>query len=180
MNFRRMREADLPAVVEIDELSFSMPWPQNAFAIELANTNSRCWVAETQERVIAALVIWRVLDEAHIATLAVHPDFRRQGTGKQLLLTGMQSAYLEGARIYHLEVRAGNRAAQKMYTDLGYEIAGLRPRYYLNNGEDALLMTLDLDKPGQTNHPFAELERMLNSHTEASHDRPGNPDPDSQ
>ena len=155
MNIRMMRTADLPVVSQIDELSFSQPWPPDAFEVELANKGARCWVAEqavmtgddSKTRVIAALIIWRVLDEAHIATIAVHPDFRQQGTGKQLLLAGMQAAYAEGARIYHLEVRAGNLAAQKMYTDFGYEIVGRRPRYYQDNGEDALLMTLDLSLP---------------------------------
>ena len=147
--------ADLPAVSQIDELSFDQPWPPNAFEVELMNSSARCWVAESdgstsednQARVIAALIIWRVLDEAHIATIAVHPDFRQQGTGKQLLLAGMQAAYVEGARIYHLEVRAGNLAAQKMYANFGFEIVGRRPGYYKNNGEDALLMTLDLNLP---------------------------------
>jgi ribosomal-protein-alanine N-acetyltransferase len=139
-----MITADLPVVAELDQISFSQPWPPEAFTLELANRNSRCWVAEVEERVVAALVIWRVLDEAHIATIAVHPDFRQRGIGKALLKTGMDAAYAEGARIYHLEVRAGNLAAQKMYTDFGYEIVGRRPKYYQDNGEDALLLTLNL------------------------------------
>jgi ribosomal-protein-alanine N-acetyltransferase len=155
MNIRMMRAADLAIVSQLDELSFNQPWPPAAFEVELANRNARCWVAESddltgtdgQARIIAALIIWRVLDEAHIATIAVHPDFRQQGTGKLLLRTGMQAAYAEGARIYHLEVRAGNLAAQKMYANFGYEIVGRRPRYYKDNGEDALLMTLDLSLP---------------------------------
>jgi ribosomal-protein-alanine N-acetyltransferase len=155
MIIRQMNAADLAAVSQIDELSFSQPWPPAAFEIELANSNARCWVAVSEEPqgtggngcVIGAMVIWRVLDEAHIATIAVHPDFRRQGIGKQLLQTGMQAAHAEGARIFHLEVRAGNLAAQKMYSDFGYEIVGRRPRYYKNNGEDALLMTLNLTQP---------------------------------
>jgi ribosomal-protein-alanine N-acetyltransferase len=155
MNIRMMKAADLPAVSQIDKLSFSQPWPPTAFEVELANKSARCWVAElsgisaddVKARVIAALIIWQVLDEAHIATIAVHPDFRQQGIGKQLLWAGMQAAYAEGARIYHLEVRAGNLAAQKMYADFGYEIVGRRSGYYKNNGEDALLMTLDLNLP---------------------------------
>lgn len=144
MNIRPMQAADLPNVAELDRLSFSHPWPPDAFEAELANINARCWVAEVDGRVAAALVLWRVLDEAHIATIAVHPDFRRQGLGKALLRAGMDAAYAEGARIYHLEVRAGNWAAQKMYADFGYEIVGRRPKYYQDNGEDALLLTLDL------------------------------------
>jgi [ribosomal protein S18]-alanine N-acetyltransferase len=137
-----MTAADLPAVIELDQLSFSPPWPPAAFEKELVNPTSRCWVAEEAGRVAGALVIWRVLDEAHIATLATHPDFRRQGIGRALLQTGMEAAFDEGARIYHLEVRAGNASAIKLYTDFGYQVVGRRARYYPNNGEDALLMTL--------------------------------------
>lgn len=145
---RPMMAADLPAVAEIDTLSFSQPWPPAAFDLELLNSNARCWVAEQDGRVAAALVIWRVLDEAHIATIAVHPDFRQRGIGKALLQTGMQAAYDEGARIYHLEVRAGNLAAQKMYAGFGYEVVGQRIKYYKDNLEDALLMSLILPETG--------------------------------
>ena len=144
MNIRPMSMADLPAVIELDQLSFSQPWPPAAFQAELANINSRCWVTEVDGRVVATIVLWRVLDEAHIATIAVHPDFRRRGIGRALLRASMDAAYAEGARIYHLEVRAGNLAAQKMYADFGYEVVGRRPKYYQDNGEDALLLTLIL------------------------------------
>jgi ribosomal-protein-alanine N-acetyltransferase len=164
MNVRLMVVADLPAVSQIDELSFSQPWSFSAFEVELANSNARCWVVEREDLnsrvdqpsaalgsvspgcVLAALVLWRVLDEAHIATIAVHPDYRRQGCGKLLLQVAMQAAYVEGARLFYLEVRAGNLAAQKMYADFGYEIVGRRQKYYKDNGEDALLMTLDLTR----------------------------------
>jgi ribosomal-protein-alanine N-acetyltransferase len=142
MLIRRMTPADLPAVTELDQLSFSQPWPPAAFTIELANINARNWVAELDGRVVGALVLWRVLDEAHIATIATHPDYRRQGVGKTLLKAAMDSAAAEGATIYHLEVRAGNVAAIHMYENFGYEIVGRRPKYYKDNGEDALLMTL--------------------------------------
>jgi [ribosomal protein S18]-alanine N-acetyltransferase len=144
MIIRSMTTADLPVVVALDQASFSQPWPPAAFEAELANINSRCWVVEEDACVVAAMVIWRVLDEAHIATIAVHPDYRRRGIGRALLRTGMDSAYAEGARIYHLEVRAGNLPAQKIYVEFGYEVVGRRPRYYQDNGEDALLMSLVL------------------------------------
>lgn len=146
MNIRPMQKGDLPAVVRIDQACFSQPWPPEGFEIELENPNARCWVAEsgTQGSPLAgALVLWRVLDEAHIATIAVDPQYQRQGIGTALMLAGMRAAYQEGARIYHLEVRAGNLSAQGMYTRLGFLIVGKRPKYYKNNGEDALLMTLE-------------------------------------
>jgi ribosomal-protein-alanine N-acetyltransferase len=142
MIIRVMMAADLPAVAELDQLSFSQPWSPQSFEYELGNPNARCWVAEVAGQVAGALVIWRVLDEAHIATIATHPDFRRHGIGRNLLRTGMDSAHAEGARIYHLEVRAGNVAAIHLYEEFGYEVVGRRPRYYKDNGEDALLMTL--------------------------------------
>ncbi|MEI6289437.1 MAG: ribosomal protein S18-alanine N-acetyltransferase [Chloroflexota bacterium] len=155
MKIRPMIEDDLKAVCQIDQISFSQPWPDAAFEIELHNINARNWVVEleqpaenqTKSTIVAAMVIWRVLDEAHIATIAVHPEFRQRGIGKKLLQYGMDAAFEDGARIYHLEVRGGNLAAQKMYLDLGFEIVGIRPKYYQDNGEDALLMTLDLTQP---------------------------------
>ena len=143
---RAMIAADLETVSELDALSFSQPWPKNAFEVELANPGARCWVAQADPatgpgQVVGALVFWRVLDEAHLATIAVHPLYRRRGIARQLLQTAMDAAYAEGARIYHLEVRIGNVAAQALYMAFGFEEVGRRPKYYKDTGEDALLMT---------------------------------------
>ncbi len=89
------------------------------------------------------LVLWLVMDEAHIATIATHPDFRRQGTAEQLMLVALRAARLEGARRAFLEVRAGNLAAQSMYKKYGFVSVGLRRRYYKDNDEDAILMDLN-------------------------------------
>ena len=89
------------------------------------------------------IVAWLFVDEVHIATLATHPDFRRQGIARQLLLHVLQLAVKEGAVSSFLEVRAGNVAAQDMYHKFGYKESGRRPRYYKDNNEDAILMTLE-------------------------------------
>lgn len=138
---RLMTSADLRAVSLLDKLSFNQPWPPNAFEIELKNPGARCWVAEADHKVVGALVFWRVLDEAELATLAIHPEFRRRGIARVLLQTAMEAAYAEGARVYQLEVRAGNLAAQKLYESFGFLAVGRRLRYYKDNGEDAVLMT---------------------------------------
>lgn len=141
---RRMTLEDVPAVHEIDELSFSLPWPERSFRFELsANPVSRGWVAEADGKIAAMLVLWFIIDEAHIATIAVHPDFRRQGIGEQILLHALRSVQDEGARRAFLEVRVGNVAAQAMYKKYGFEVAGVRPGYYKDNNEDALLMNLE-------------------------------------
>jgi ribosomal-protein-alanine N-acetyltransferase len=139
-----MTLADVPAVHEIDILSFSLPWPERSFRFELTeNQVSRGWVAEVDGKIAAMLVLWFIVDEAHIATIAVHPDFRRQGIGEQILLQALRAARDEGAERAFLEVRAGNAAAQAMYKKYGFEVAGIRAGYYKDNNEDALLMNLE-------------------------------------
>jgi ribosomal-protein-alanine N-acetyltransferase len=141
---RRMTLTDVPAVHEIDTLSFSLPWPERSFRFELTeNQVSRGWVAEVEGKIAAMLVLWFIIDEAHIATIAVHPDFRRQGIGEQILLHALRAAHSEGVQRAFLEARAGNFAAQAMYRKYGFEMAGVRPGYYKDNNEDALLMDLE-------------------------------------
>jgi ribosomal-protein-alanine N-acetyltransferase len=89
------------------------------------------------------IVSWIVIDELHIATFATHPGFRRQGVGSQLLKDALDDASRAGARRAFLEVRASNAAAQEMYRKFGFEVVGRRPRYYRDNSEDAVLMTLE-------------------------------------
>ncbi|HWQ45852.1 MAG TPA: ribosomal protein S18-alanine N-acetyltransferase [Longilinea sp.] len=146
--FRLMTESDIPQVQALDKLSFSLPWPESAFHYEVKeNTASRCWVAEVQpDGVIAAiLVIWLIIDEAHIGTLAVHPQYRRKGLAEAILRLGLTEAAHEGARAAYLEVRAGNTAAINLYKKFGYIPVTVRPRYYHDNNEDAVLMNLEPD-----------------------------------
>ena len=141
---RRMTLDDLPAVLELDKISFSLPWPERSFRFELtANEASRCWVAEVDKRVVGMVVAWLFVDEAHIATIATHPDFRRQGIGRSLLSHTLLSAMKEGAHSSFLEVRESNNTAQDMYRKFGYVEVGRRKRYYKDNDEDAILMNLE-------------------------------------
>jgi ribosomal-protein-alanine N-acetyltransferase len=134
---------DVPAAHEIDKSSFTLPWPERSLRFEVSNNPvARCWAAELDGRVVGMLVLWMIIDEAHIATLAIHPDFRRQGIAEQLLVTALEKANEEGAQSALLEVRAGNEAAQALYQKYGFEVVGRRERYYKDNNEDAVLMTL--------------------------------------
>ena len=141
---RRMTLEDVPAVHAIDALSFSLPWPERSFRFELTeNPVSRGWVAESGCRIAAMLVLWLIIDEAHIATIATHPDFRRQGIGEELMVAALLSARNEGAVRAFLEVRAGNAGAQALYKKYGFVVDGIRPRYYKDDNEDAILMSLN-------------------------------------
>lgn len=146
MNFhiRRMTVEDVPAVAELDRISFSLPWTERSFHFEVSsNPASRCWVAEQGGQIIGVVVAWLLLDEVHIATIATRPEFRRQGIAQALLAHVLKLGAKDGALSSFLEVRASNVAAQAMYHKFGYEETGRRPRYYKDNGEDAILMTLE-------------------------------------
>jgi [ribosomal protein S18]-alanine N-acetyltransferase len=142
-----MRFEDVPAVHEIERMSFRTPWPAYAFEQELrGNRLARYVVARAGDRVVGFAGIWLMVDEAHVTTFGVHPDWRRQGIGRQLLLNLAELSAAIGARRMTLEVRATNHAAQALYRAFGFEIAGRRHRYYSDDGEDALVMTTpDLD-----------------------------------
>ncbi len=144
LHIRKMTVEDVPAVLDLDQKSFSLPWPERSFRFELTNNPaSRCWVAELDEKVVGMIVVWLIVDEAHVATLATHPEYRRQGIGKKLLAHALRRIMQDGARSSFLEVRESNLAAREMYRKFGYEATGRRRRYYRDNDEDAILMNLD-------------------------------------
>ena len=144
-----MRPEDVPAVHEIERLCFRTPWPAHAFEQELrGNRLARYVVARVGDRVVAFAGVWLMVDDAHVTTFAVHPDWRRQAIGRQLLLNLAEISVAIGARRMTLEVRVSNVVAQALYRSFGFEIVGRRPRYYTDDGEDALIMTTpELDDP---------------------------------
>jgi ribosomal-protein-alanine N-acetyltransferase len=143
---------DIAQVQAIDRLSFSIPWPVTSYRFELLeNPGSVLWVAEHclegETKIVGMIVVWLILDEAHIATIAVHPEFRGQGIGRELLAQALREAIERGAVESMLEVRANNLVAQEIYKDFGYKVVGHRSHYYRDNLEDAVLMSVrNLDR----------------------------------
>ena len=142
-----MTLADLPAVLEIDRLSFALPWPERSYRFELSeNPAAHLMVAESageNHRAIVGYVgYWLIVDEAHISTIAVDPGLRGQGIGELLLSHALDGARNLGAEMATLEVRASNEAAINLYRKFGFQVVGRRAAYYRDNEEDALLMTL--------------------------------------
>jgi ribosomal-protein-alanine N-acetyltransferase len=140
-----MSMADIDDVVEIERLSFATPWSRDAFEDELARNNMASYLVVRDEhgRAVAYGGQWVILDEAHITNIAVHPDFRRRGIGHKLMVALMCQALARGARRMTLEVRVSNLAAQALYAQLGFRPSGVRRGYYMDTGEDALVMWLD-------------------------------------
>jgi ribosomal-protein-alanine N-acetyltransferase len=143
-----MRLDDLEQVHAIDLTSFSVPWPESSFRYELLeNPHSLLLVAEDlasdqTRQVVGVIVVWLIEDEAHIATLSVHPDYRGQGISRELLASALLESIRQGTALATLEVRANNLVAQALYRKFRFEVAGRRARYYRDNQEDALIMTV--------------------------------------
>lgn len=149
---RPMTVDDIGAVVAIDRLSFPNPWPERSYTYELQyNPSSRLFVAEASEegepKVVGFVGFWFVIDEAHISTVAVHPNFRGYKIGDRLFAKALAAAKEMGGCIVTLEVRQSNQVARSLYRKYGFKKVGRRKRYYRDNNEDAILMTLeDLDQ----------------------------------
>jgi ribosomal-protein-alanine N-acetyltransferase len=153
---------DIPQVMAIDEASFPLPWSASSYRHELTDNRAayflvalapasqraprwydRFWPWRTAPaRVVIGYVgCWLIVDEVHISTIAVHPQWRRRGVGEQMLLAVFQRAAETHMALVTLEVRVSNLAAQTLYRKHGFEVVGRRKRYYRDNHEDALLMT---------------------------------------
>lgn len=141
---RAMEEKDIDAIVELEKLSFPTPWSRQSFESELfRNSHARYAVAEFQGTVIGYGGMWLVCDETHVTNIAVHPSYRGHKVGQQLLRTMMLTATMLGASRMLLEVRPSNKVAQKLYFSHGFRPVGVRPKYYSDDGEDALILQCD-------------------------------------
>jgi len=140
-----MRPADLSEVMAIESLSFSEPWTEEMFLHELSsNRIAEVVVARVEgrsgSRIAGFLCAWIVSGELHINNIAVDPGYRRRGVASQLLEETLRRAKARGAEAGYLEVRASNDAAQAMYEQYGFKVAGRRRHYYDHPREDAILM----------------------------------------
>jgi ribosomal-protein-alanine N-acetyltransferase len=145
---REMQLEDLPAVLEIERRSFAQPWSRAFFEKELGTPFARLMVASEESgmrvQIVGYTCRWRVTDEVHLLNVAVHPERRGVGHGRQLMSAVIDEAVAAGARVVFLEVRAGNVVARRLYRSLGFRDLGVRRGYY-GPGQDAIVMELRLD-----------------------------------
>ena len=143
-----MTEGDLSEVLQIEQVSFRAPWSRNMFRQDLAFPLARCLVAKLpvggRRNVVGYAVCWFVADEVHVTNVAVSADLRQRGIATRLLGEALCLARDERMRFCTLEVRVSNEAAKGFYRKLGFEARGVRPKYYSDNNEDAVIMWLDL------------------------------------
>ena len=138
---RRLAYSDLPAVLAIERRSFPTPWSLAMFVLELSKPSGICLAAYAGDELLGYLVCSRYDQVWHLMNVAVSPERRRAGVARRLISRLLEES---GRQLpLTLEVRVSNQPAIAMYEDLGFRSAGVRPRYYQDNGEDALIMWLD-------------------------------------
>ena len=159
---RRMREEDIPQVVEIEKIAFSRPWTKSIFKAVLLLPYAAYYVAvedgetgadavntvltgqESAEfvpgKIVGVCGVKKIFEEGDISNVAVHPDYRGRGISRKMLEVLMREACEDGVQAFTLEVRAGNEIAVNLYESLGFCTEGIRPRFYEDPVEDSLIM----------------------------------------
>lgn len=138
---RQANVGDVEEIYEIERLCFPDPWSKKSLEYELEK-NPRAFyiVAELEGKVVGYAGMWWIEDEGHITNVAVLPGFRNRKIASGILEVMIDFTSGEGIKHHTLEVRKSNNAAIGLYQKFGFAIEGIREKYYLNNGEDALIM----------------------------------------
>jgi ribosomal-protein-alanine N-acetyltransferase len=141
LEIARMTSADIAAVLQIETLSFASSWPQNAFMNEIRdNKLAHYFVGRYGGEIVAYGGIWVILEDSHVTTIAVHPDFRGRKFGEEMLVHLLEEAIAARASWITLEVRESNETAQRLYRKYGFTVVSTRRGYYSDNNENALVM----------------------------------------
>ncbi len=145
IELRPMAEADLPAVMAIENAVYAFPWTQGNFLDSIAACYS-CWIYARNGEVLGYAVVMLAADEAHLLNLSIAADDQRQGHGSMLLRRLCDVARVQGARMIFLEVRPSNVVGLRLYDRHGFQRVGLRREYYPARvgREDALVLGLTL------------------------------------
>ena len=145
-HIERLAPRHLEDMLLIELLSFADPWSRESYRYELvANKQAYYFGCFEHQCLLGFGGFWQILAEGHITNIAVHPQYRGQGLAQLLLVHLMAACRALGGDAMTLEVRASNLAARYLYRKFGFKSAGIRHRYY-NNGEDAVIMWVDLKK----------------------------------
>ncbi|HZJ76208.1 MAG TPA: ribosomal protein S18-alanine N-acetyltransferase [Oscillospiraceae bacterium] len=138
---RKMELTDIDSVVDIERNSFPIPWTKNTFIAEIkTNKLAKYYVVEAGGRVVGYGGLWLIMDEAHITNIAIHPEYRGKGIGKKLVKGLIEETSKINIYKITLEVRRSNTAALALYRKFGFVPCGIRPEYYQDNREDAIIM----------------------------------------
>jgi len=138
LEIRRLTYADLPQVVAIERRAFPTPWSLAMFVLELSKPSGVCLAADVENELVGYLVCSRYDTVWHVMNIAVDPDRRRRGIATALIQALLEKVGRDAP--VTLEVRRSNTGAIALYGRFGFRSAGVRRRYYADNGEDAVIM----------------------------------------
>lgn len=150
---RQMTVDDLPVVLDIEKVAFKHPWSPDLLKRELQHDWSTILLVEEPKpppnpdgelRILGFAIFWIVHDELHVLNVATDPVHRRRGVARFVMEAALAKAKERKCALATLEVRRGNEGALALYKDLGFRPVGIRPNYYVDEGEDAIVMVLDL------------------------------------
>ncbi|MGE8038116.1 ribosomal-protein-alanine N-acetyltransferase [Lysinibacillus sp. KCTC 33748] len=144
--FRKMVSEDVPVVYEIELATFTTPWTLDSFYYEVHENQYAHYVLAIDEynNIIGFCGMWMVIDAAQITNVAVIDAARGRGIGEGLMREAMRIAKDHSMEVMSLEVRVTNTVAQNLYRKLDFQDGGIRKGYYTDNGEDALVMWVNL------------------------------------
>ena len=142
LKIENMQLYHLDNIMEIESKCYGEHhWARNSFVNEINNSISQYLCAiDDENRCLGYLGMWKIIDEAHVTNLAVHPDFQRQGVAHFLIVNSIERCYQEKIKYITLEVRASNEKAKRLYEQFGFKSLGVRKKYYQDNNEDAIIM----------------------------------------
>jgi ribosomal-protein-alanine N-acetyltransferase len=140
LTIRNIQENDIPAVLEIEQISFTTPWSEQDFLNEMYKKNILLKVAVSEDNIIGYICVNYHLYESNILDLAVHPDYRRRGVATILMDEAIRELKKKGCAFMLLKVRVSNTIAQRFYELFGFKVEGIRKKFYGTPDEDALMM----------------------------------------
>ncbi len=159
---RNMHKKDIDQIMKIESVSFgNFFWTPEAFSAEIENTVGHYFVAEKDGLLLGYCGFWLIMEEAHITTIAVRPDYRKSGIGELLLQKMMDTGYAKNVKWFTLEVRASNIAAQNLYYKYNFKSLGLRRKYYQDNEEDAMVMWTENIRETKYKEHYEKLKKGL-------------------
>jgi len=140
IRIRKALTPDLPEVMAIEQSSFASPWNMAFFRHELYNPVAFFYIIEVGVKLVGYIIFWIFKDEAHIANLAIHPEYRKRGYGEYLFKWSLEFIRNKKVATVTLEVNEKNLSARGLYEKYGFKMVGRRVKYY-ENSDDALILT---------------------------------------
>lgn len=145
-----MAMEDLDEILAIENSSFSRPWSKDVFVRELQIPISRNLMAKIRkdryDEIAGYVTYWIIAGELQVHKIAVREDLRKSGIASMLMAEMIKLSQSEGIAVCSLEVSRSNEGAKRLYEKFGFEVTDIRPHYYAESGEDALILCADLKK----------------------------------